>query len=58
MKYSEFLRWLKSQGVTFEAGKGSHRMARRNGKTSVFPFHGAKEMPEPLRKKIIKDLGL
>ncbi|EAR8537677.1 mRNA interferase, partial [Salmonella enterica] len=25
---------------------------------SVFPCHGAKEMPEPLRKKILKDLGL
>jgi len=58
MKYSEFLRWLRSRGVVLENGKGSHRMARINGKTSVFPFHGAKEIPEPLRKKIIKDLGL
>jgi predicted RNA binding protein YcfA (HicA-like mRNA interferase family) len=24
MKFSEFRRWLKAQGVTFEAGKGSH----------------------------------
>ncbi|EBI5506880.1 mRNA interferase, partial [Salmonella enterica] len=23
-----------------------------------FPCHGAKEVPEPLRKKILKDLGL
>jgi mRNA interferase HicA len=58
MKYSEFRRWLKVQGVHLEPGKGSHQMARLKGKTSIFPFHGAKEIPEPLRKKIIKDLGL
>ncbi|WP_369072847.1 type II toxin-antitoxin system HicA family toxin [Komagataeibacter europaeus] len=29
-----------------------------NGKRSVFPDHGSKEMPEGLRKKIMKDLGL
>lgn len=58
MKYSEFQRWLKRQGVRFEHGKGSHQMVRHKGNTSVFPVHGSKEMPEPLRKKIIKDLGL
>jgi Predicted periplasmic or secreted lipoprotein len=57
MKYSEFQRWLRRQGVSFESGKGSHQMARYRGKTSVFPSHGAKEMPESLRKKILKDLG-
>ncbi|WP_425476798.1 hypothetical protein [Dyella psychrodurans] len=29
-----------------------------DGKTSVVPNHGSKEIPEPLRKKIRKDLGL
>lgn len=58
MKYSEFLRWPKQQGVSFEPGRGSHRIARYKGKVSVFPFHGSKEIPEPLRKKILKDLGL
>jgi mRNA interferase HicA len=58
MKYSEFRRWLKAQSVHMEPGKGSHQMARLNGRTSIFPVHGSKEMPEPLRKKIMKDLGL
>lgn len=58
MKYSEFRRWLLRQGVMFEPGRGSHQLLRFNGKTSVFPSHGSKEMPEPLRKKILKDLGL
>lgn len=58
MKYSEFRRWLKAQGVTFEAGKGSHFKVTYNGKQTVFPDHGSKEMNEPLRKGIIKQLGL
>lgn len=58
MKYSEFIRWLKRQGVTFEPGKGSHQLVRYQGRTSVCPSHGSKEMPEPLRKAILKDLGL
>ncbi|MBS9438300.1 type II toxin-antitoxin system HicA family toxin [Photorhabdus noenieputensis] len=60
MKYSEFRRWLISQGVLIEKarGGGSHRKVSINGKSLVFPDHGSKEIPEPLRKKIMKDLGL
>ena len=58
MKYSEFIRWLKRQGVTFEPGKGSHLRVKYKGRTSVCPSHGSKEIPEPLRKSILKDLGL
>lgn len=60
MKYSEFKRWLEGQGVQFTKSRGgsSHFKLRFNGKTSVFPFHGSKEMSEELRKKIMKDLGL
>ncbi|PRD24683.1 UNVERIFIED_CONTAM: hicA [Trichonephila clavipes] len=59
MKFSEFRRWLKANGVTFEAGKGSHfKITAPNGKTTIFADHGAKEMPEPTRKGIIKQLGL
>lgn len=59
MKYGEFIRWLRSQGVVFERQKGSHQFVKLHGNTSVVPNHGGKEeMPELLRKKIIKDLGL
>lgn len=51
MKYSEFIRWLRAQRVVFEQQRGSHMLARLNDKTSVVPNHGAKEIPEPLRKK-------
>jgi mRNA interferase HicA len=58
MKYSEFIRWLRAQGVVFERQRGSHQFVKLNGNTSVVPNHGSKEIPEPLRKKILKDLGL
>ena len=58
MKYSEFRRWLIKQGVTFKPGKGSHHKATLNGKSTVFPDHGAKEIGTGLVAKIKKDLGL
>lgn len=59
MKYSEFERWLKRQGVEVARnGKGSHRILRFNGKQCPLPYHGSKEIGESLRKEIIKQLGL
>ncbi|HBO5298399.1 type II toxin-antitoxin system HicA family toxin [Pseudomonas aeruginosa] len=58
MKYSEFRRWLKAQGVSFEPAKGSHFKAYYGDRQTIFPDHGAKEIGEGLRKKILKDLGL
>jgi len=56
MKNSEFARWLKLQGVVFEQGK-KHTKLFLNGKQSTLPRHAA-EICEPLRKAIIKQLGL
>jgi mRNA interferase HicA len=58
VKYNEFRRWLESQGAVLEPGKGSHMLVRLNGRTSVFPNHGAREMGKGLENKIRKDLGL
>jgi len=59
MKFSEFRRWLQAQGVKFEPRKGSHfKVTAANGRSTIFPDHGAREMPEPTRKAIIKQLGL
>jgi mRNA interferase HicA len=44
MKYSEFRRWLERQGAVFSPGRGSHHKVHLNGRTSVFPDHGAKEI--------------
>lgn len=59
MKYSEFKRWLLAQGVEFTNQKrGSHQLVKLNGKTSVFPNHGSKEIGTGLVNKIKKDLDL
>jgi mRNA interferase HicA len=58
MKYSEFRRWLLEQGAQIRPGKGSHQKVSLNGKSSTFPYHGAKEIGTGLVAKIKRDLGL
>ncbi|HHQ6589172.1 type II toxin-antitoxin system HicA family toxin [Serratia fonticola] len=57
MKQSEFRRWLESQGVEVTNGT-NHLKLRYQGKRSVMPRHPGSELKEPLRKAIIKQLGL
>lgn len=60
MKYSEFKRWLEKQGAIFvphRAGS-SHYRVTLNGVSTIFPFHGAKEMGKNLENQIMKQLGL
>lgn len=58
MKYSEFKTWLKKQGAEFTPAKGSHFRVTLNGKTTIFPDHGAKEIGTGLVEAIKKQLGL
>ncbi|MGR3807694.1 mRNA interferase HicA [Pasteurella testudinis DSM 23072] len=59
MKYSEFLRYLLSQGAQVETPRrGSHRKVTLNGKQTIFPYHGSKEIGTGLVNKIKKDLDL
>ncbi|ASL42491.1 putative mRNA interferase HicA [Burkholderia sp. AD24] len=53
MKYSEFRKWLRKQGATFERHRSgsSHYRVTLNGKTTIFPDHGAKEMGTTLSKR-------
>jgi mRNA interferase HicA len=60
MKYSEFRRWLKDQGATFQKHRSgsSHSKVTLNGHTTIFPEHGSKEIGTGLVQKIKKDLGI
>ena len=58
MKYSEFRKWLKNQGAEFKPAKGSHFRVTLNGKTTIFPDHGSKEIGTGLVEQIKKQLGL
>ncbi len=59
VKYSEFHRSIKKNGWKFDHSEGSHYFYKKNGVLSEpIPFHGAKEIYEPLRKKIAKNMGI
>jgi mRNA interferase HicA len=58
MKYSESRKWLKDNGATFKKAKGSHFKVYLNGRQTIFPDHGAKEIGKGLVEKIKKDLDL
>lgn len=59
MKYKEFHQKIKAAGWKFDHAKGSHYFYLKDGKLSEpVPYHGSKEIAEPLRKKIAKALGL
>lgn len=55
MKNSEFRRWLLKQGAIITPGKGSHHKVFLNGKSTVFPDHGAKEIGTGLVEKIERE---
>lgn len=57
MKQSEFVRWLKLQGATFEEG-GNHTKVKLNGKTSFLPRHPSKELKTGLVEGVKKQLNL
>jgi mRNA interferase HicA len=58
VKYSEFRRWLMSKGARFSPAKGSHFRVTYNDRSTIFPYHGGKEIGRGLVEKIKKDLGL
>jgi len=57
VKQSEFVRWLKQFGATFEDG-ANHTKVRLNGKTSFLPRHPSKEMKTGTVEAIKKQLNL
>ncbi len=56
MKYSEFRKWLKSLGAEFKPAKGSHFRVTLNGKTTIFPDHGSKDMGTGLVSRLRNSL--
>jgi mRNA interferase HicA len=55
---SELKRWLAKQGATFGAQAGSHLKVLYQGRQSILPMHGKKELPKGLVADIKKQLGL
>jgi len=57
VKTSEFVRWLKSQGVKVEDGT-RHYKAKLGDKQTVIPRHPSKEIKTGTVEAIKKQLGL
>ncbi len=57
MKQSEFVRWLKAQGVTVKNGT-KHLKLERNGLYSICPRHPSQELKTGTMHSIKKDLKL
>lgn len=57
MKQTEFVRWLRSQGVAIKNGKG-HLKAYYKGKQTTVPRHPGSEIDNDLAKEIKKQLGM
>ena len=69
MKYTEFHRKITKNDWTFSHASGSHYFYKKEIKdkegkvievicSPPVPYHGAKEMPEPLRRAIARDMNL
>lgn len=59
MKTSEFLRWLKEKGASFDKkkGKGSHIRVTLHGRQTVVPSH-SRDLKTGTVEAIKKQLGL
>jgi len=58
MNSNQFKKWLAQQGCTFQPGKGGHLKVFLNGKQTVLPMHGSKEIGKGLEHAIKRDLDL
>lgn len=58
MTSAELKRWLEKQGCTFGTQRGSHLKVYREGKSTILPMHGKKELGKGLARAIKRDLGL
>lgn len=57
VKQSEFVRWLKANGVEFKDGK-RHLILTLNGKCSHLPRHPSQELKTGMVEGVKKQLGL
>jgi mRNA interferase HicA len=55
---NEAKRFLQKLGASFEPGKGGHIKVTLNGRRSVLPMHGSKELKTGTWRAILKQLGV
>lgn len=59
MKYKEFHRIIKQAGWIEIRQEGSHKIYSKSGyPNKSVPYHGSKEIPEPMRRRLCKEMGI
>lgn len=59
MKYREFHKLIKAHGWVEIRQAGSHIIYSKPGcLNKSVPYHGSKEIPEPMRCKLCKEMGI
>ncbi|MDE5713917.1 MAG: type II toxin-antitoxin system HicA family toxin [Muribaculaceae bacterium] len=59
MKYREFHKLIKQHGWVEIRQAGSHVIYSKKGyPPKSVPYHGSKEIPEPMRRKLCKEMGI
>lgn len=58
MKSSEFHRLIRRNGWVHVRTKGSHYIYEKDGRPYSVPYKGSHEIPEGLRKKLTREMGL
>jgi mRNA interferase HicA len=52
MNSKQMKKWLEQQGATFTQASGSHLKVFLNGRQSILPMHGTKELGKGLEASI------
>lgn len=59
MNAKELLKLAKEKGWQVKSQRGSHiKLINKEGKTTIIPFHGNKDIPIGTANQILKQLGL
>ena len=58
MNSKELLKFLEGLGAEVQQGKGSHVKVYLNGKQSVIPMHGSRDLAKGTEAQILKQLGV
>lgn len=59
MKYKEFHKLIKRSGWIEIRQEGSHKIYSKPGyPNKSVPYHGSKEIPEPVRRRLCKEMGI
>lgn len=58
MNAKQMIKLATSNGWELKSQSGSHMKFTKNGKVSIVPYHGTKDLPTGTLNSVLKQLGL